>query len=77
MAAQEGLESAITGRRPRGGGRDRDDLTVPVADGERLAAALPGSRLMLTSGLGHRRTLQDPAVVAEVVRTVHAWRTAP
>lgn len=56
---------------------DRDDLTVPVADGERLAAALPGSRLMLTSGLGHRRTLQDPAVVAEVVRTVHAWRTAP
>jgi pimeloyl-ACP methyl ester carboxylesterase len=53
---------------------DRDDLTVPVADGERLAAALPDARLTLTSGLGHRRAVQDPAVVAEVAR---AWRTAP
>ncbi|MGC9671285.1 alpha/beta fold hydrolase [Planosporangium sp. 12N6] len=46
---------------------DRDDASTPVADGEAIAAAWPGSRLRVTSGLGHRRILRDPAVVAEVL----------
>jgi pimeloyl-ACP methyl ester carboxylesterase len=46
---------------------DRDDASTPVADGVAIAAAWPGSRLHLTSGLGHRRLLRDPAVIAEVV----------
>jgi pimeloyl-ACP methyl ester carboxylesterase len=46
---------------------DRDDTSTPVADGEAVAAAWPGSRLHVTAGLGHRRILRDPGVVAEVV----------
>lgn len=46
---------------------DRDDASTPVADGEAIAAAWTGARLHVTSGLGHRRLLRDPAVVAEVV----------
>jgi pimeloyl-ACP methyl ester carboxylesterase len=46
---------------------DRDDSSTPVTDGEAVAAAWPGSRLLVTSGLGHRRLLRDPGVVTEVV----------
>jgi pimeloyl-ACP methyl ester carboxylesterase len=46
------------------------DASTPVTDGEAIAAAWSGSRLHLTSGLGHRRILRDPAVVAEVVNFV-------
>jgi pimeloyl-ACP methyl ester carboxylesterase len=38
---------------------DRDDRIAPVAQAERLAAALPAARLVLSSGLGHRRLLAD------------------
>jgi pimeloyl-ACP methyl ester carboxylesterase len=51
---------------------DRDDAVTPVADGEAIAEAWSGSRLHLTSGLGHRRLLRDPAVIAEVVDFVTA-----
>jgi pimeloyl-ACP methyl ester carboxylesterase len=46
---------------------DRDDTSTPVTDGAAISAAWSGSRLHLTSGLGHRRLLRDPEVVTEVV----------
>jgi pimeloyl-ACP methyl ester carboxylesterase len=45
---------------------DRDDHEVPFTDGAAIAAAWPGARLLETGGLGHRRVLRDPAVVASV-----------
>jgi pimeloyl-ACP methyl ester carboxylesterase len=51
---------------------DRDDASTPVTDGAAIAAAWSGSRLHVTSGLGHRRLLRDPDVVAEVVDFVSA-----
>jgi pimeloyl-ACP methyl ester carboxylesterase len=46
---------------------DRDDASTPVADADAIAATWTDSRLHVTSGLGHRRILRDPEVVAEVV----------
>jgi pimeloyl-ACP methyl ester carboxylesterase len=46
---------------------DRDDRSTPVSDGAAIAAAWPGARLHMTSGLGHQRILRDPAVVAQIV----------
>ena len=43
---------------------DRDDREVPWADGQLLHRAWPESRLVTTRGLGHRRVLRDPSVVA-------------
>jgi pimeloyl-ACP methyl ester carboxylesterase len=45
---------------------DRADAEVPFRNGVRLAEAWPSARLFETSGLGHRRVLRDPAVVAHV-----------
>ena len=45
---------------------DRDDREVPWVDGARVAAAWPAAELVTTHGLGHRRILRDPAVVARV-----------
>ncbi|MFZ5545930.1 MAG: alpha/beta fold hydrolase [Pseudomonadota bacterium] len=50
----------------------RDDPVVPFADAEVIAAAWPGARLLSVDGLGHRRTLSDPAVVAAAVGHVCA-----
>ena len=41
---------------------DVDDVQVPYADGERLAAAWPGAKLVTTEGLGHMRILGDARV---------------
>jgi pimeloyl-ACP methyl ester carboxylesterase len=49
---------------------DRGDRSTPVSDGAAVAAAWPGARLRVTEGLGHRRILRDPAVVAAVVEFV-------
>jgi pimeloyl-ACP methyl ester carboxylesterase len=49
---------------------DRDDASTPVSDGAAIAAAWTGARLRVTSGLGHRRVLRDPDVVAEVCQFV-------
>ncbi len=49
---------------------DRGDRQTPYADAERLADALPDARLVTTDGLGHRRILRDPAVIARVVEFV-------
>ena len=51
---------------------DRDDTSTPVTDGAAIAAAWSGARLHTTSGLGHRRLLRDPDVLAEVVDFVSA-----
>ena len=41
---------------------DRDDRVVRFKKGAAFAAAWPGARLMTTSGLGHRRILDDDGV---------------
>jgi pimeloyl-ACP methyl ester carboxylesterase len=46
---------------------DRDDDVVPVADGEAIAQAWPGARLVRTEGLGHKLIVRTPAVVSEAV----------
>ncbi|GCD19017.1 hypothetical protein CTKZ_05790 [Cellulomonas algicola] len=51
---------------------DTQDKEAHHADGERLARSWPGARLVTTTGLGHRRILRDPDVVAEVVKHVTA-----
>jgi hypothetical protein len=43
---------------------------MPVTHATAIAAAWPDAELYLTSGLGHRRILADPGVVAAVVRFV-------
>ena len=45
---------------------DERDREVPVADGVRLANAWRASYLLTTNGLGHRRILRAPEVVAAV-----------
>jgi pimeloyl-ACP methyl ester carboxylesterase len=45
---------------------DQDDTSTPASDGAAIAAAWTGSRLRLTSGLGHRRLLSSPDAVADV-----------
>jgi pimeloyl-ACP methyl ester carboxylesterase len=47
---------------------DADDRTAPLAAGRALAHALRDARLQLTRGLGHRRILEDAAVVESVVQ---------
>ena len=49
---------------------DVGDRQTPYADAERLVAALPDAELVTTEGLGHRRILRDPGVVARVVEFV-------
>ncbi|MEV6524777.1 alpha/beta fold hydrolase [Longispora sp. NPDC051575] len=46
---------------------DLRDKEVRHSDAETLVAAWPGAELRSTEGLGHRRILRDPGVVAEVV----------
>jgi pimeloyl-ACP methyl ester carboxylesterase len=46
---------------------DRGDREVPFVHAERLIDVWRQARLHPTEGLGHRRILRDPAVVAEVV----------
>ena len=42
---------------------DAGDREVPIADGEALARAWPGARLVATDGLGHTRLLASPTAV--------------
>ena len=49
---------------------DREDREVSIRHADRLAAAWPGARLIVTDGLGHRRILRDPAVLAETTATI-------
>jgi pimeloyl-ACP methyl ester carboxylesterase len=54
---------------------DRGDAEVPWQHGLVIARAWPGAELLLTDGLGHRRILRDPDVVAAAVAFIAA-RTA-
>lgn len=53
---------------------DRDDGDVPVTEGRLLAAHWPGAELVETSGLGHRKILRDPEVIARVAEFVGTGR---
>ena len=53
---------------------DTDDVEVPYVNGTRLSE-LFGARLITTSGLGHRRILFAPEVVATVVEFVETGRS--
>jgi pimeloyl-ACP methyl ester carboxylesterase len=46
---------------------DLDDGDVPWAEGERYAQHWPGARMLTTQGLGHRRVLVAPEVMATVL----------
>jgi pimeloyl-ACP methyl ester carboxylesterase len=46
---------------------DPDDRDVAWGDGAAIVAAWPGAELVSTSGLGHRRIVHDPEVVARAV----------
>jgi pimeloyl-ACP methyl ester carboxylesterase len=46
---------------------DEEDREIPVAAGELVARSWPGAALVRTRGLGHRRILRDPAVIAAAV----------
>ena len=45
---------------------DENDRDVPWQEGAALANAWPGAQFVRTSGLGHRRILRDPDVIARV-----------
>lgn len=49
---------------------DLDDADVPWAEGERYARLWPGARLYTTQGLGHRRVLDAPEVIAAALAFV-------
>ncbi|MGO4330514.1 alpha/beta fold hydrolase [Cupriavidus sp. 2TAF22] len=49
---------------------DRQDKEVDWENGAAIAGAWPGASLMTTDGLGHRRVLQDAAVIARAVAFV-------
>mgnify|MGYP003585054649 FL=1 len=46
---------------------DRGDAVNRFADGEAFASAIANARLIATDGLGHRKLLQDPRVLQQVV----------
>jgi pimeloyl-ACP methyl ester carboxylesterase len=56
---------------------DRHDTETGWADSAAIARSWPGARLVSTSGLGHRRILRDPGVVAEVTGFVLEPLAAP
>ena len=75
IEAREGIlmpqfEPAIEGgqiRIPTLVAHDRHDSINRFADGQAFADAVPGARLMSTEGLGHRKILQDPRVINQIV----------
>jgi len=46
---------------------DEADSEVPWSEGSAIARAWPGAELVTTRGLGHRRIVHDPGVVARAV----------
>ncbi|MBC7692903.1 MAG: alpha/beta hydrolase [Methylotenera sp.] len=49
---------------------DREDRDVSYKTGEKVAKAAQDSELFLTRGLGHRRILKSPEVIARTVRFI-------
>lgn len=54
---------------------DEEDREVSHEQARILASSWPSAQLVTTSGLGHRRILREPAVVAEAV--AYATQSAP
>ncbi len=64
------LDSSVLGARVAVPGlvvHDRDDETIPFAEGEKLARDWRGAEFLATRGLGHRQVLADDEVIARVV----------
>jgi pimeloyl-ACP methyl ester carboxylesterase len=57
-------------RRPALFVHSSDDRVVPIGDSMASALAWPGARHLCVEGLGHRRILADPAVIAAVMAFV-------
>jgi pimeloyl-ACP methyl ester carboxylesterase len=51
---------------------DQDDRDVPFQEGAAVAQAWPDAQFVRTTGLGHRRILRDPEVIARVVAFIAA-----
>jgi pimeloyl-ACP methyl ester carboxylesterase len=51
---------------------DRGDTQIPYADSVKTARAWTGSRLITTTGLGHRSLLRDPTLIEQAVEFVAA-----
>ena len=49
---------------------DEQDADVPASDAVAISGAWPGSRLMLTRGLGHRSIIHDPLVITAATEFV-------
>lgn len=71
----QGLAHAPSMGRPLLVIHDRDDHEVPWHEGEDLAAAWPGARMVATEGLGHRRILLDSDVVARATEFLRSDRS--
>lgn len=50
---------------------DQDDSETALSESEAIRQTWPASRLVTTRGLGHRRILRDPDVVAQAVSFVN------
>jgi pimeloyl-ACP methyl ester carboxylesterase len=46
---------------------DEQDSSVPLSQGQRIAATWPNAQLLRTSGLGHGRILRDRQVIDTVI----------
>lgn len=55
---------------------DPADREIPIAESEALAAHWPDAALRRVTGLGHRRLLRDPAVIASSIDFLDAHLTA-
>jgi magnesium chelatase accessory protein len=53
-----------------------NDRTVPPSEGQRLAAMIPGSRLLTLPGLGHLAHEEQPGKVADLIREMAPRTTA-
>lgn len=52
-----------------------EDISRPPADSERLAAFIPGAKLVRIPGCGHSSSLEAPEAVIEAMRTLIGVRT--
>jgi len=53
---------------------DRSDREVPFMSAQALHRAWPGSELVATEGLGHRKLLSDSGVLERAVRFAVGWK---
>jgi len=58
---------------------DRTDRDIPLAEGEGIARAWPGARLVVTEGLGHHAIMRDAEVARQVAEFVAGddWSGGP